>query len=293
MSFMDKLALPPELTNRNQWIVWKTKMRDGDETKVPIDPHTLKYGSSTDPDTWASYEKADAVSSDSDEYHLGFVFTEDDPLIGVDIDKVRDPETGKTEDWAKEIIDRLNSYTEVSPSGTGYHVIVKGEMPDGRNRHNSLEMYDSGRFFTVSKDRVEGTEYNVKERTGSIKIIHHKFLKKDDDEEKNTGNKPDTVNKLEDKEIIKRAKASANGRKFEQLWNGNYSGYESQSEADLALCSYLAFWTGGDANQMDRLFRSSGLYRDKWDREHFSDGSTYGEKTIERAIETCGDFYGN
>jgi len=72
---------------------------------------------------------------------------------------------------------------------------------------------------------------------------------------------------------------------------GNTVGYDSQSEADMALCCLLAFWTGGDRTQMDHLFRQSGLLREKWDEVHYADGSTYGEKTIERAIATTSEFY--
>jgi primase-polymerase (primpol)-like protein len=96
---------------------------------------------------------------------------------------------------------------------------------------------------------------------------------------------------LEDGDLLQKAKTAANGEKFEQLWRGSTSGYESHSEADMALCSLLAFWTGGDERQVDRLFRDSGLMREKWDEVHFADGSTYGEKTIERAIAGTSEFY--
>jgi len=59
----------------------------------------------------------------------------------------------------------------------------------------------------------------------------------------------------------------------------------------MALCCLLAFWTGGDHQQIDRLFRQSGLLRDKWDEVHYADGSTYGEKTIERAVASISEFY--
>jgi primase-polymerase (primpol)-like protein len=72
--------------------------------------------------------------------------------------------------------------------------------------------------------------------------------------------------------------------RFKNLWNGNLAGYASQSEADLALCNFLAFWTRGDAARIDRLFRRSGLYRAKWEERHRADGRTYGEMTIARAI---------
>jgi primase-polymerase (primpol)-like protein len=91
--------------------------------------------------------------------------------------------------------------------------------------------------------------------------------------------------------VIEKATSAANGAKFERLWNGSTAGYESHSEADMALCFQLAFWTGGDADQMDRLFRRSGLMRQKWDEVHFADGSTYGEKTLERAVARVTEFY--
>jgi primase-polymerase (primpol)-like protein len=94
-----------------------------------------------------------------------------------------------------------------------------------------------------------------------------------------------------DQELIQQACNAANGETFEQLWNGDTTGYESHSEADMALCCYLAFWTGGNTSYMDDLFRQSGLMRDKWDTVHYADGSTYGEKTIERAVLLTNDFY--
>jgi primase-polymerase (primpol)-like protein len=96
---------------------------------------------------------------------------------------------------------------------------------------------------------------------------------------------------LDDGVVVEKARSAANGAKFGALYRGSTSGYESQSEADMALCSLLAFWTGGDARQMDRLFRASGLMRGKWDEQHYADGSTYGEKTIERAIAGTSEFY--
>lgn len=249
---------------------------------------------SNDPDTWSSYEQAQRVADENEEYEIGFVFSENDDIIGVDLDHVRDPNTREVEDWAREVIDRLDSYTEISPSGTGYHILVRGSMPSGRKRHGNVEMYDNGRFFTVTKNRVPDTEYHVKEREGAIKVVHHKYLKREEKKgsEENTATPdPDSIS-MSDKEVLRRAKDSRNGDAFEALWSGDTAGYDSQSEADAALCSKLAFWTGGDPEQMDRIFRASGLYRDKWDAEHSGDGKTYGEMTIEFAIRTSNDFYG-
>jgi primase-polymerase (primpol)-like protein len=96
---------------------------------------------------------------------------------------------------------------------------------------------------------------------------------------------------LNDEALLEKARRASNGPKFERLWAGNTGGYESNSEADMALCCLLAFWSGGNQRQMDRLFRQSGLLREKWDEVHFADGSTYGEKTIERAISNTSEFY--
>ena len=111
-----------------------------------------------------------------------------------------------------------------------------------------------------------------------------------DDESPTTGAADVDVD-LEDEDLLEKATSASNGEKFERLWNGNTAGYDSQSEADMALCCLLAFWTGGDRTQMDQLFRQSGLLREKCDEVHYADGSTYGEKTIERAITTTSEFY--
>jgi putative DNA primase/helicase len=96
---------------------------------------------------------------------------------------------------------------------------------------------------------------------------------------------------LNDTDLIEKAKTAANGAKFSRLWAGDDSEYGSQSEADLALCCMLAFWTGGDAGRVDALFRSSGLYRKKWDDRHFGDGRTYGQSTVEEALKRTSEYY--
>ena len=88
-------------------------------------------------------------------------------------------------------------------------------------------------------------------------------------------------------ELIEKAKNAKNGAKFTALWEGLTDGYDSQSEADLALCCLLAFWTGGDRDRIDRLFRQSGLYReDKWGGRE-----DYRERTINAALEQTTEFY--
>ena len=210
----------------------------------------------------------------------------------------------EVDDAALDIIGRLDSYTEVSPSGTGYHVLVTGKLPDGRNRRGSVELYDTARFFTVTGDHVKRTPTRVARRQDALTAIHREYVQDTDtesasdpeqhggaDEESPTTGAADVDVDPDDEDLIEKARNASNGEKFERLWNGNTVGYDSQSEADMALCCLLAFWTGGDQTQMEHLFRQSGLLREKWDEVHYADGSTYGEKTIERAIAITSEFY--
>ncbi|QLD87063.1 hypothetical protein HWV23_15470 [Natronomonas halophila] len=287
-------AIPETLLEYDQWLCWRAEERDGKTTKVPIDPSSGEFASTTDPETWAAFGTAREQVQFGQEDGLGFVFTEADPIVGVDLDDCRDPETGHPDEWAKDVIETLDSFTEVSPSGTGYHVLVTGSLPEGHNRKGDLELYETARFFTVTADHVDGTPTAIKKREDALVTVYDEYLAPDDqgtsasDQAARNGQ---THGGIDDEELLRKAKNAANGDKFEALYRGNTSGYESHSEADMALCSLLAFWTGGDARQIDRLFRDSGLMREKWDEQHFADGSTYGEKTIERVIAGTSEFY--
>src|SRR5215217_8096069 len=112
-----------------QWLCWRTEERGGELTKVPYGPRTGRRGDSTGPETWASYDEAVNACTEHGYDGIGFVFTPEDDLCGVDLDKCLDPGTGEIEGWAQEIIEELDSYTEISPSGTGVHILVRGELP--------------------------------------------------------------------------------------------------------------------------------------------------------------------
>jgi hypothetical protein len=116
-------------------------------------------------------------------------------------------------------------------------------------------------------------------KTLVIEKLHHSIFGRPDGE------------RNPDEELIEKAKAAANGAKFSKLSGGDFRDYESPSEADLALCSMLAFWTAGDRSRMDHIFRQSGLMREKWDEKHFGDGRTYGQSTIQKAIEQTTETY--
>lgn len=292
------------LKTRENWVCWRYEERDEDKpTKVPVNPNTGSYASSSDSSTWTDYETAvEFAESNSKADGIGVVFGSDDLLAGVDLDNVRDPETGELEPWAEDIIERLDSYTEVSPSGTGIHVLVFGILPDDartREKQEStleaydeaeVEMYDSGRFFTVSFDHVESTPSQVIQRNDELRGVHEEYVAREDDDEQDetmVAEPGETEPDLDDQEIIEKAKNAENGREFERLWNGVTSMHDGDhSRADMALLSHLAFWTQCDPTRMERLFEKSGLCRDKW-----TEREDYRERSIEKAITGCSEVY--
>ncbi|WP_435349180.1 phage NrS-1 polymerase family protein [Haloarchaeobius sp. HRN-SO-5] len=284
-------SIPAVLREYPQWVCWRAKERDGKATKVPIDPTTGSFASVSDPETWTHYEVALGASAAED--GLGFVFTDEDPFVGVDLDDCRSD--GELTEWAADIVDRLDSYTEVSPSGEGVHVLVEGTIPGSKSRSGSVECYESARFFTMTGERVDGTVADIEQRQESLARVYDEYVYGDDDQQEPSGmgrkSESSSATSLSDAALVEKAQNAKNGEKFTRLWNGRTTGYESQSEADMALCCLLAFWTGGDIGRMDRLFRESGLYRDKWDEVHYADGSTYGEQTVARAVRVSGETY--
>lgn len=292
---VDADAIPAALKNKEQWVCWQEKVRDGKPTKVPINPDAEGYASVTDSATWTDLDTALQYYRQTRPVDgIEFVFREDGPYAGVDLDDCRNPETGTVAKWAGDIVAQLDSYTERSPSGTGLHILVEGALPAGGARSGDVELYDRARYFTVTGDRVLGTPQTVESRSAVLQGIYDQYVDTSDEPADSAGvARSDQSGKptYGDQAVIERACTAANGDRFERLWTGDTTGYDSHSEADMALCCYLAFWTGGDAAQIDRLFRQSGLMREKWDTVHYSDGSTYGEKTVRRALTFVDDGY--
>ncbi len=140
-----------------QWVVWRREVRDSKETKIPYRADGKGRASSTDAKTWATYQAACDAYAAGEYDGIGFVFTQNDPFTGVDLDKCRNPQTGEIKAWAQAIVDRLNSYTEITPSSTGLHVIIKGKLPPGGNRRGNIEFYDHARYFTITGEHLGGT----------------------------------------------------------------------------------------------------------------------------------------
>ena len=281
-------SFPPVLRNLRQWVCWRLEERDGKPTKVPLDPRTGDRAATDDASTWTAFTDALAAHHRGMGDGVGFVFSTHDPYSGIDLDGCRDPETGEIEPWAEEWIRRCDSYTEVSPSGAGVHIIVRAKLPPGRRRRGGIEVYEEGRYFTVTGDRLRNTPTTVEERTDVLTRLHAETFPPPPPSTVEAKRAASPVS-LSDHELIEQARSARNGQKFSALWNGDTSGYDSPSEADLALCSELAFWTGPDAVRIDALFRQSSLYWDKWDERRGQ--QTYGEMTVARALEGRTEFF--
>ena len=307
-------SIPDILTGVSQWVAWHYKFDTdrNDWTKIPINVMTGQFAKSTDPNTWASFDKALEYHhrNDTDTDGLGIVLSDDDLLVGMDLDDCRDPENGDIEAWAANLLDSVNTYAEVSPSGTGLRLFGCGILPDGGNRANidgadgHLEMYADSRYLTVTGHSINGTPEDVRQVNNAITNVHADLIVGDEgigEEPEELANRAVDVNSdtfervstrkaaIPDDELIRKAKNAKNSEKFTNLWTGSTAGYESHSEADLALCGLLAFWTGGKKEQIDRLFRRSELMRDKWDADRGN--QTYGERTIVKALEGRSEFY--
>jgi hypothetical protein len=280
-------AIPDCLIQRPQWVGWELRERNGKPTKVPISPHSGRPASTTDPSTWGTFQEATNAATRLKLSGIGYVFSKDDPYTGVDLDKCRDPETGVAEQWTQEVIEALSSYTEISPSGRGFHIIVIGTLPEGQRKRARVEMYSHSRYFTMTGMHVPGTPKTIEPRQEQLDTQYNIYLSKVSIEDipPNATVASGLFSTVNDDELLERAASANNGDKFSRLWKGDWAGYPSQSEADSALCWMLAFWTSGDQARMDRLFRRSGLYRPKWDEKHYADGRTYGEAAIDHAIQ--------
>ena len=148
-------AIPDALKARPQWVLWKGVFRYPKWTKPPFQKNG-NNASCSDPSTWADFDTVEAAYRlDSGWDGYGFVLTVDDPFCGIDLDHVRDRASGKIEGWALDLIRRFDSYTEVSPSGGGVRIFIKGSLPEKGKHGEKIEIYDRRRFLTTTGHRIE------------------------------------------------------------------------------------------------------------------------------------------
>lgn len=281
-------SIPYELKELDQWCCFKIEeVENGRKTKRPYNPLNNNMAKSNDKTTWVSFD--DAVSNLNGYDGIGFFFVE--PYVGIDLDKVGNEieeylNNPDTDNIISEFINVLETYAEVSPSGTGIHLITKGELPKKGRRRGNVEIYDKGRFFTMTGKQIGGYNGINNDEYGQLNFLHNKYIAKQEPDINNQNLSGGNGNDLTVEQIIDIAKKSKNSLRFTTLYEGDWEQfYSSQSEADLAFANDLAFWTARDPKKMDDIFRKSNLYRDKWDEKRGEE--TYGNITINTAIESC------
>ena len=275
--------LPQELKERGSFCLWKYEERDGRMTKVPYQTSGLR-ADSTNKATFTDYATAISLRDKYDGIGIG-VF---DDICAIDIDHCI--ENGMLSDMAEDIISQMDSYTEYSPSGTGVRILFKASLPSYdkeryyiNNRSIGLEVYVAGytsRFVTVTGNAISGT--GIEDRNEALIEILEKYMIRP---EKPVSLASAPGSYLSDDSVLAKISTSKQAEKFNALWNGIIPDGKSHSEADAALCVMLAFWCGGDTDQMGRLFRRSALMRDKWNRDD------YREATLSKAVAMCAEFY--
>lgn len=280
--------IPQYLKDNGQFCNWRYELRDGNQTKVPYMSGTKRKANVDDPTTFTAFDTAASATG-----YDGIGIRVSNDTVGIDLDHCM--EEGKLLPWAQTIVDRFDAtYIEISPSGEGIRIFSL--LPGGFEydtqtyyiKKDNIEVYIPGhtnRFLTVTGNTINGAD--VTETAESLVWLLDTYMRRPTPPTPAVAAPAESY--LSDDEVIVKAASSKNGEKFKRLWNGDITGYKSQSEADAALVSILAFWCSGDKAQMDRLFRQSSLMREKWDSLRGAD--TYGNISIEKAVSRMTDYY--
>lgn len=280
-------CIPAELKEWPQFVLWKLEPnpKGGKPRKILISPRGLVNARTHDEpgteydrpasSTWSDFETArDALTRNPHYAGLGFVFTSEDPFIGGDIDGCRDPETGELTEQARAFVTMVDTYTEVSQSGTGIHFIGRGKKIGSRCKDaaKGFELYDTARYFVLTGHRLDGTPPTINDRAEQFVGLEKTWFP----DRKTTAARPQrpaaepTSGALSDTDLLAIAFRASNGDKVRTLYGGDLCGYGSESEARFALLAFLAFYTqgegGGGTPQLERLVRASGRDPEKFDR---------------------------
>ena len=246
--------IPACLRQLPHWVTWKYVERNGKATKCPVNPKTGGLADATDPTTWGTFDEAiEAWRKDPGLAGVGFVFAADGGFCGVDLDDCIDPVTNALKPWARAIVEQLNSYTEVSPSGHGVKIFCKASKPGNRCRKawhdGGVEMYDSGRFFTVTGRRLSEVSAEVEERQDLLAALYHHVFGANGGASAAVDPAP-KASAAEDATAVPPATALpqakldallANNPRFKATWERRRPELPSQSEYDLALaCAAVA-----------------------------------------------------
>lgn len=260
-----------ELSERRQWVCWRYEQRDSKWTKVPYQPGGL-MASSTNPHTWntlgAVYQTALGTGQG-----IGFVFNGD--IAGIDLDKCRDPRTGVIETWALDIIARLDSYTEVSPSGGGVHILCRGQLPEDGGRRGKIEVYVRGRYFTMTGRHLDGTPDEIRDSSEALEWLWSTHVRA-----AASRTSASALPSVEAQEFPwgKFDAIMENDSKFRASWLHKRSDFDDQSLStyDLSLCMIAAMSGWNDGELASLIVK----HREKWGETEKARRQDYLNRTI-------------
>jgi len=282
--------IPKTLRELRRWILWRLEKRDGNETKVPYRIDGLR-ASITNPNDWTDFDTACRAFDPAKYSGLGFVLTKEDGVVCIDLDGCIGDD-GKICDEAVNIVKILNSWTEVSQSGKGLHIFIRGSKPTDKCRatpreFKSLEVYDSDRYIALTGNHLPGTPLEIIERQWALNDLYARYFPKQESTPPQSF-KPHHDLERSDEEIITLCRKAENAEKFVALFDhGDTSRYGGdESRADEALACLLAFYTR-DAAQIERLMTASALAR----REKWREREDYRRMTIQKALDYTREHY--
>ncbi len=281
--------IPQELKNIPNWFLWKLEERDGRNTKIPYQINGKK-AASTKKMTWNTFEKVLSVFDPIKYSGLGFVFTTETVFVAVDFDHVLhdcylpidNRMFKKLDDEVHDEILDYNSYAEISQSGEGVHIFCKGSMKVDGKKKGDREMYCNNRFFAVTGDHIAKTPKTVNDAQECIDDYYEIWFEQSDIGKMQLDNQIPKSPEILDEQVINLACSARNSAKFVRLHLGDTSNYHSPSEAEFAYCKILAFYTQ-NKNQIDRIYRTSRLYDNRWDRR--------GKYTLNKVVESLSQIY--
>jgi RecA-family ATPase len=283
---------PQTLKQLPLWILWRLETRDGAQTKVPYRIDGVR-ASPTNPNDWTDFETA-CRAFDPEKYNgLGFVLRKEDNIVCIDLDEcITD---GKISDKAMYIVKILNSWTEISQSGKGLHIFVRGKKPTDQckvtlntSEIKAIEVYDNARYIALTGNHLPGTPLEIMERQWALNDLYARYFPKQESTPAPGAIKPHHDLERSDEEIIALCRKAKNADKFVALFDhGDTSLYAGdESRADEALACMLAFYTQDEA-QLERLMTASALgQREKWRRRE-----DYRRMTIQKALDYTREHY--
>ncbi len=268
--------IPDELKQSPHWMVWRWGARraSGKWAKIPHSVSTNAPADAGNDANWCAFERACLAMVAGGYSGIGYVPTVDDGFTLADLDNCRNPDTGELAEWARAFIERFHTYTEVSPSGSGLRLVLRGKKPGLRCDFVGGEVYDARHFVTITGNHLPGTPTTVEQRQAELDAWYAETFTEDAPE---AAAPPGEPSNQTDDDVLVLARQSQAGQDFARLMAGDTTGFQSRSEADMRLVGLLAFFTQ-DAEQIERLCWRSELANEKWDR------ADYLKRTITQAL---------